>query len=116
VTTRITLEPSITSSGQRYRVFHEGHVLIENTHNPEYEACRALLAKGITGWLETYRKGTPYPAITLDIETGAKKTIIENATEGPRLASWRPFPAVAGYLKQGVEAGETNPTPMFAAA
>ena len=33
----------------------EGGVLIEETWNPEFEACRALVARGVKGRLEVWR-------------------------------------------------------------
>jgi hypothetical protein len=42
-----------TSTGARYRLTYLGATLIESARDPEYEACRALLARGITGTLVT---------------------------------------------------------------
>jgi hypothetical protein len=115
MTVQVTIERCFKNAGYRYKVLHNGSTLVEGTANPEYDACRALLARGITGFVETYRLGTSYPCMRLDIEEGARKAIIENATEGPRLANWRPFPAVAGALKQGLKASGV-PISLFAAA
>ena len=54
-THRIVIEPTSIRGerGQYYRVYFEGAVLIEDTWNPEFEACRALVARGITGRLES---------------------------------------------------------------
>jgi hypothetical protein len=81
-----------TSSGARFRVTHLGETLIESARDPEYEACRALLAKGIKGKMVTYSRGSLVTRMRIDIETGAKLTIIENAKEGPRRARYRPHP------------------------
>jgi hypothetical protein len=81
-----------TSSGARFRVTHLGKTLIESARDPEYEACRALLAKGIKGKMVTYSPGSLVPRMGIDIETGAQFTIIENAKEGPRRARYRPHP------------------------
>jgi hypothetical protein len=96
LTTKIILEPFVKTSpsdtpAQRYQVWHGDSILIENTTNPEYEACRALLSKGITGRLETWRKDKPYPCMILDIEKAAGLTIQETDKHGPRLVSWRPY-------------------------
>ena len=74
--------------GQYYRVHFEGAVLIEDTWNPEFEACRALVARGVTGRLETWRTGKTVP----DIEEGARWTVVENDKEGPVIKRWEPFP------------------------
>ena len=69
-----------------------GEVLIESTRDPEYEACRALLGRGIVGTLVTYGPGSAVPCLKIDIEKGAKLTTIENATKGPRPGNYRPRP------------------------
>jgi hypothetical protein len=89
---RIRIAPThLTENGQRYRVSWAGKTLIESTRNPEHDACRALLARGITGRLEVWRAGTTFPASSIDIERGAGWTISETEEHGPRLVRWRPF-------------------------
>jgi hypothetical protein len=92
---RIVIEPTSIRGerGQYYRVYFEGAVLIEDTWNPEFEACRALVARGITGRLETWRAGKTHPDMIIpDIEEGARWTVVENDKEGPVIRSWEPFP------------------------
>lgn len=88
---RIVIEPiSIRGErGQRYRVRHAGEVLIRDTWNPEFDAARELLARGIAGRAEVWRDGRV--AATMDIERAAEVTIVENAQSGPRLGPWMPF-------------------------
>jgi hypothetical protein len=122
MTTKATIEPCFKNSGYRYRVIHEGAILIEDTSNPEYDACKALLAKGFTGCLETYRGNTP--CMRLDIKKGAKLTIEETPTQGPRKVKYRPWNgaqnrdsrvAVGGnFAREGPE-GANTPTPILAA-
>jgi len=60
---------------------------------PEFEACRALVARGIIGRLETWRTGKTHPdMIVPDIEEGARWTVVENDKEGPVIKRWEPFP------------------------
>ena len=93
---RIEIErPHYTLAGARYRVTYLGATLIESARDPEYEACRALLARGITGTLVTYSPGSSVPRMRVDIEKGAKLTIVENAKDGPRTARYRPHPSSA---------------------
>ena len=90
---RIEIEHThYASTGARYRVTYLGETLIESARDPEYEACRALLAKGVKGKMVTYSPGSLVARMRIDIETGAKLTIIENAKEGPRRARYRPHP------------------------
>jgi hypothetical protein len=53
---RIVIEPMTIRGerGQCYRVYFEDAVLIEDTWNPEFEACRALVARGVAGRLEVW--------------------------------------------------------------
>jgi hypothetical protein len=54
---RIEIEPvSLVERGERYRVRYAGTVLIESSRNPEFDACGALLAKGIAGHMEVARR------------------------------------------------------------
>jgi hypothetical protein len=84
--------------GPVYRVMYAAEVLLEHW-NPEFEACRALLARGITGKLETWRPGGSFPAQTLDIEKTAKLTVEESDTVSVRMVRWKPFAAGAGSRK-----------------
>jgi hypothetical protein len=81
-----------TRGGARYRVTYKGETLIEAAHDPEHEACRALLARGIKGTMVTYFPFEMTPRMKVDIEKGAKLTTIENARQGPRTIRHRPHP------------------------
>jgi hypothetical protein len=85
-----------TSTGPRFRVTYLGEMLVEGARTPLFDACRVLLARGITGKLVMYSPGGSEPRAAVDIEKGAELTIIENAKEGPRIARYRPHPASAG--------------------
>ncbi len=89
---RIDIEPtSLGNRGQRYRATYAGSVLIETSLNPEFDACRALLAMGITGSMEVWRPGATFPTMTLDIERGAGLTVSETDANGLRIVRWQPF-------------------------
>ena len=76
-----------TATGARYRVTYLGKVLIESARDPEYEACRVLLTKGVRGTLAIFSRGSSVPRARVDIEEGAKLTTIDNASKGPRPSS-----------------------------
>jgi hypothetical protein len=104
VTHKIIIAPigSIGRRGQLYRACtSDGAVLVEASRNPEFDACRALLARGITGRMETWRVGCPYPCMHLDIACGAKLTVLENATCSPRLVNWSPLTEEAISWRSG---------------
>src|SRR5262249_29506705 len=70
--------------GPVYRVLHAGEVLLEGCRCPLFEACRALLAKGITvGRLELWRSGMASWDLAVDVTVGAKLSVVETETEGP---------------------------------
>ena len=100
ITHRITIEPiSRGARGERYRATYAGAVLIESSRSPEFDACRALLAQGITGKMQVWwRGGSSFPAMTLDIERGAELTVEETDQRGLRLVPYRPF---SGELHAG---------------
>jgi hypothetical protein len=90
--TRVDLEPiGLTENGRPYRVTYAGETLVEGRRNPIFDACRALLARGITGRLEVWRRGKPSADMQLDIERGAGLAILESATESLRVVSWQPW-------------------------
>jgi hypothetical protein len=93
--TRVEPEPiGLTEQGLRYRVTYVGEVLVEGRRNPIFDACRALLAQGITGRLEVWRRGKTSADMQLDIERGASLAICETAAESLRAVPWRPRPDI----------------------
>jgi hypothetical protein len=92
---RIHIEPTTIRGerGQYYRVDYEGAPLIDETWNPELEACRALLARGIVGRLEVWRFGKSHPDMLVpDIAKAAEWTVKENEARGPHFVRWQPRP------------------------
>ena len=90
------VEPTaLGERGHGYRVTYTGAVLVDGSRNPEFDACRALLARGIRGKLEVWRKGATFPATVLDIEAGARLTMVETDAAGTRFMRWQPFSADA---------------------
>jgi hypothetical protein len=90
---RVEIEPThYRSTGARYRVTYLGETLIESARDPEFEACRALLAKGVTGTMVTYSPGSSVPSLRVDIEKGAELATVDNAYDGPRFRRYRPHP------------------------
>jgi hypothetical protein len=71
---------------------YAGEVLAEGRRNPIFDACRALLARGITSRLEVWRPGKESADMQLDIEKGAGLTVAENDSDGLRLRPYEPKP------------------------
>ena len=92
---RIVIEPTSIRGerGEYYRVYFQDAVLIEVTWKPEFEACRALVARGVGGRLDVWRAGKTHPDVIVpDIEEGARLTVVENDKVGPVIRPWQPFP------------------------
>jgi hypothetical protein len=70
----LTSRGGLTEQGQRYRVTYAGETIIEGRRNPIFDACLALLARGITGQLKVWRPGKTSADMQLDIERGAVKS------------------------------------------
>jgi hypothetical protein len=95
---RIKIETKkLGQRGQKYRVIFADSILVESSRKPEFDACRALLAKGITGKIETWRQGAVLPAMRIDIEHGARLTVAESDKGGPCFALWHPHPDAVSY-------------------
>jgi hypothetical protein len=107
MTRRVFMEcTGYMQSGARYRVTdEEGRELVASTRVPEFDAARALLAKGVTGRLEVWRASATYPAVVLDIERAAGLTVSETDRDGLQIVKWQPGnPSAIG------ECGEDRPT------
>ncbi|MEY9828477.1 hypothetical protein ABIA25_000292 [Sinorhizobium fredii] len=75
---------------QKWNATYLGQPLVTRRRVPSCDACRALLATGITGRVWFRHEGSPHRAFWLDIETAAGLTVHEN-DQGIRVAKYRPF-------------------------
>ena len=94
-TTRIRLRHlRYVSTGQLWTVRDDstGEIIVDAVKDPEFEAARVLVARGVTGTMETYTGDRDFPSFRMDVEKAAKLMTVENRTDGPRLAKWRPNP------------------------
>ena len=87
-------------AGYLYSVIYGGKLLVERSRDPECDAARALLAKGITGKLTLLDGKTGRPRTIIDIEKAAKLTVREDRM---RFAKWAPYP------QKGAESGAVAP-------
>lgn len=87
----IEIEPThMTSTGQRYRVWHDGEVLIESTRDGFCEAARKLSAMGVTGRLQMKMKGSDRVTLTGLIAVAATMRVSETEKHGPKMVKWKP--------------------------
>lgn len=115
----VTIERIGTSPrGDRWRVLHDGIVIVENSRDPEHDAARALAALGLRGTIETRHAGSDIVSMRLDIAKAAGRTVIENENTGPRFGRWRAFDLtqrtrgpVAVFASERAQAFEVAPLP-----
>ncbi len=80
------------SSAGRYRASLGGEVIVASSREPILAACRALVARGLTGRASFKRPGDKFAAmIVRDVVEAAKWTVSETEAHGPRLVRHRPF-------------------------
>lgn len=70
--------------GYRYSVLYDGKLLVERSRDPETDAARALLAKGITGKLTMLDGKTGKPRTVINIEKAAGIITTEENRSGLR--------------------------------
>ena len=74
--------------GYRYSVICRGELIVDRSRDPECDAARALLARGITGKLTMLDGKTGRPRTIVDIEKTAKLTVEETGSV-PRFRKYR---------------------------
>ena len=70
--------------GYRYSVLFDGQLLVERSRDPETDAARELLAKGVTGKLTLLDGKTGKPRTVINIEKAAKLVTTEENRSGLR--------------------------------
>ena len=72
------------AAGYVYSVIHNGKPLVKHSRDPECDAARALLAKGITGKLVMCDGKTGVPRTIINIEKAAGLQVTEERRDGLR--------------------------------
>jgi hypothetical protein len=75
-------------AGYVYSVIYNGKLLVDHSPQPEGDAARALLARGITGKLTLLDGKTGRSRLVIDIEKMAELTV-EEGPHGPRFVKYR---------------------------
>lgn len=73
-----------------WRVWYKGEVLIERARDPEFAACRALAARGVSGDLVSRIKGSVTPGLRVAIDAGAQMSTQEGEAGRARIGKWVP--------------------------
>ena len=92
-THRVTIEPTQRSaSRQFYRATYNGDEITKRSWDPEFAACRALKARGLTGRVDFFWAGHSHPyLIVRDLVRGAALLALEDECRGPVLKKWQPI-------------------------
>jgi len=77
--------------GQKYAVLLHGEIIVGASLDPEHDAARVLVARGITGTMQTVDEAGNV-RMRLDIEKVAHLAVREDDA-GLRIVKWRPFPS-----------------------
>jgi hypothetical protein len=90
---RVIIEPTHTSpKRQYYKATLDGEVIVSKSADPEFAACRAMKAMGLSGRVEFYRPGVSYPGLIVhDLSKAAGLRVVETETVGPILKKWHPL-------------------------
>lgn len=84
----------ITKSGYRYRVFHDGDVLLESCREPFTDGARAILALGgadLDDTLIYVDHKTRQPRLRARLGYAVAHTVTEGQDHGPRFVKWEPY-------------------------
>lgn len=91
---------------QMYALAIDGVVIVERSANPEFDACRVLAAKGVTGTLITRWGNRDYDAMRINIEKGTGLTASDPDKGRLAITNWSPRPEITS------ETEDTEPTPL----
>jgi hypothetical protein len=80
----------------RYSVLFHGELIVDRSTEPELDAARALVARGITGKLTMLDGKTGRPRTIINIEQAAKLTVKEGPLRFRPYVQNRPNRAPAG--------------------
>ena len=96
---------------------YASEILAEGRRNSIFDACRALLARGITGQLEVLRRGKISADMQLDIERGARLAVWESEKHSLRTMAWRPrFPVAVSSRAVQPPGGHLRPAQWWTLA
>jgi hypothetical protein len=92
-THRVLIEPTHRSASRKfYRATFDGEEIVARSWDPEFAACRALKARGLSGCVEFFRADLPHPClIVCDLVEGAGLRTYEDDCRGPVLKKWQSF-------------------------
>jgi hypothetical protein len=92
-THRVTVQSTHrTAERQYYKATLDGEEIVTRSSDPAFAACRAMKAKGLSGRVEFYWPGVPYPGLIVhDLDKAAELRVVDTERQGPVFKQWRPF-------------------------
>jgi hypothetical protein len=88
----VRLRPEcIATVGYRYDVLLGDKVIVSRSRDPEHDAARALLARGVSGRFRTMDFATGKPRMIVDIAKAARLSVIERDDRGPVAVAHHPM-------------------------
>lgn len=82
-----------TPSRQMYVVRYRGEVILSTTRDPEWEAARVLVGRGLSGRLHTRRAGTSTISFDQNLEKAATLTTSDPNKGRARIGKCLPYPS-----------------------
>jgi hypothetical protein len=106
-------------AGYLYNVTLDGDLIVERSRDPETDAARALIARGITGtggMVEMRDGKTNRVRSVINVERAAKLRCAEENRDGLRFRKYRENPDSEGYSPEEPEVAPTLPPDAMEAA
>jgi hypothetical protein len=88
VTDPVTGRDRLSVRGPVFDVRYNGELVVEGTHQPFLDGCRAIQRLGASGPVELWDHLRIYPRMVGTVDGAAKLTVREPASGGLRLAKW----------------------------
>jgi hypothetical protein len=85
---------SLSGHGYKYEVALDGEVIVPSSRDPEFDACRELVKRGLRG-IAVFRRPGSAPHFWADVERGAQLMTKEGAW-GVRVVKFTQYGAGAG--------------------
>jgi hypothetical protein len=84
-----------TTRGPRWQATLDGEIIVASSADPEHDAARALLDRGITGTMAVRHKGAGFTASAWDIEAAAGRRAFDSQFGPSATRKWVPFERMA---------------------
>lgn len=92
-THRVVIKPALRNAHRQYfKAFLDGREIVERSPDPEFAACRAMTAMGLSGPVEFYAPGAASPGLLVrNLKAAARLCVVETDRVSATIKKWRPF-------------------------